>query len=86
LLGRLVWVEDESGKKVPGTLTVGGGERVLTFAPSGRWMKGEHYLVVDPRLEDVCGNRVGEPFEVETVKPIMGDDESKPFQRPFIVR
>ncbi|HEV3439851.1 MAG TPA: hypothetical protein VG122_20965 [Gemmata sp.] len=86
LLGRLVWVEDESGKKVPGTLTVGGGERVLTFAPSGPWMKGEHYLVIDPRLEDVCGNRVGEPFEVEAVKPIKDDEESKPFQRPFMVR
>lgn len=86
LLGRLVWIEDQNGQKVPGTLTVGGGERVLTFAPTNRWMKGEYRLVVDTRLEDVCGNRVGEPFEVESIKPITGNDEVKPFERPFMVR
>jgi hypothetical protein len=86
LLGRLVWVTDPSGKKVPGSLTVGGGERVLTFAPTGRWTKGEYRLVVDVRLEDSCGNRVGEAFEVETVKPVTNEIEAETFERTFTVR
>jgi len=32
LLNRMLWVTDASGKKVDGTLTVGGGERWLSFA------------------------------------------------------
>jgi hypothetical protein len=86
LLGRLVWVEDIAGRKIPGTLTVGGGERVLTFAPRDPWKKGDYRLIVDPNLEDVCGNRVGEPFEVELVKPPPAAGEAKQLERPFTVR
>jgi hypothetical protein len=86
LLGRLVWVADESGARVPGTLTVGGGERVLTFAPKERWQRGDYRLVVDARLEDVCGNRVGEPFEVDLFKPLTRKIESKTLERKLQVR
>ncbi len=86
LLGRLVSVEDAAGKPVPGTLTVGGGERVLTFDPKMPWAKGEYRLVADTRLEDVCGNRVGEPFEVDVFKPITPRIEVKYEERKFSVR
>lgn len=86
LLNRVVWVVDAAGKQVPGELTVGGGERVLTFAPTGRWAKGEYKLVADTRLEDVCGNRVGEPFEVDEFRPVTGKIEAKFSERPFTVR
>ena len=86
LLGRMVWVVDAAGKKVPGTVTVGGGERVLTFAPAGRWARGDYKLVADTRLEDVCGNRVGRPFEVDELHPITGQIEAKFSERPFTVR
>jgi len=86
LLGRMVWVEDQDGEKVPGTLTVGGGERVLTFAPKRNWKKGEYRLAVDTGLEDVCGNRVGEPFEVQIVEPNAPPAELKTFERTFKVR
>jgi hypothetical protein len=86
LLGRMVSVVDASGKKVPGTVTVGGGERVVTFAPAGLWSRGEYKLVADTRLEDVCGNRVGEPFEVDEFRPVTGKIEAKFSERPFTVR
>lgn len=69
LLGSTISILDASGKSVPGETTVGGGERVATFAPAQPWKAGEYRLVVDPRLEDACGNRVGEPFEVHLAKP-----------------
>jgi hypothetical protein len=86
LLGRLVWVTDAAGNKVDGTVTVGGGERVVTFAPTRPWQRGDYKLVVDTRLEDVCGNRVGEPFEVDVFKPITRKIEGKTAERPFSVR
>jgi hypothetical protein len=86
LLGRMVWVEDQDGEKVPGTIAVGGGERVLTFSPKDRWKKGEYRLAVDASLEDVCGNRVGEPFEVQVIEPTAPANELKIFERTFKVR
>lgn len=86
LLGRLVSVLDSSGKPVPGSLTVGGGERVLTFAPKQAWARGEYRLSVDMRLEDVCGNRVGEPFEVDSLRPMPRKVETKTVERKFTVR
>ena len=85
MLGRVVWVADAVGEQVPGTLTVGGGERVLTFAPGTPWKRGAYKLMVDSRLEDVCGNRVGEPFEVDVFKPVTRKIESKTFERLFMV-
>ena len=86
MLGRVVWVADAKGERVPGTLTVGGGERVLTFEPQSRWKPGTYKLVADTRLEDVCGNRVGEPFEVDVFKPVTRAIEAKTFERHFSVR
>jgi hypothetical protein len=86
MLNRVVWVEDPKGEVVPGTLTVGGGERVITFAPREPWRRGEYKLVTDTRLEDVCGNRVGEPFEVDVFKPVTRTIETKTIERSFTVR
>jgi hypothetical protein len=86
MLNRVVWVTDTNGNIMPGLLTVGGGERVLTFAPKTPWRRGEYKLVADTRLEDVCGNRVGEPFEVDLFKPVTRTIELKTFERAFLVR
>jgi len=41
---------------------------------------------VDTRLEDVCGNRVGVPFEVDVFRPITKTLETKTFECSFTVR
>jgi len=86
LLGSMVWVVDATGRRVDGEVTVGGGERVVTFAPAQPWKAGQYRLVVGRHLEDVCGNRVGEPFEVELVRPADRKLDTKPTERPFVVR
>jgi hypothetical protein len=86
LLSRMLWVTDAAGKRVDGTVTVGGGERVVTFAPAKPWARGGYKLVIDQTLEDVCGNRVGEPFEVDVLKPIPLKPEVKLAERVFAVK
>jgi len=86
MLNRVVWVADAKGNPVPGTLSVGGGERVLTFSPQSPWQSSNYKLVTDTRLEDVCGNRVGEPFEVDVFKPVTRKIPTKTFERTFTVR
>lgn len=85
LLGHVVSVTDASGKRVPGTTTVGGGERVLTFVPKQPWAKGEYRVVTDSRLEDSCGNRVGTAFEVDETKPAAPKPEATA-ERKFTVK
>ena len=86
LLGRMMWVVDAAGRKVDGVFTVGGGERVVSFAPEKPWVKGDYKLVVEARLEDVCGNRVGEPFELDVLKPIPLRPFTRVAERPFAVK
>jgi hypothetical protein len=69
LLASTIAILDSTGKPVSGEITVGGGESVITFAPNQPWKRGEYRLAVAHYLEDVCGNRVGEPFEVDVTKP-----------------
>ena len=67
-------------------MTVGGGERVVTFAPARNWTAGRYRLVVDARLEDVCGNRVGKAFEVDGSRPGQRNIDTKPAERVFVVK
>jgi hypothetical protein len=86
LLSRMLWVTDANGKDVEGTLTVGGGERVVSFAPKKPWAKGDYKLMIHEALEDVCGNSVGVPFEVDVFKPIPLKPTVKLTERPFAVK
>jgi hypothetical protein len=86
LLARMLWVADAGGKPVAGTLSVGGGERVVAFAPKEPWRKGTYKLLVDPRLEDACGNRVGEPFELDSRKLPSPRPVATLAERPFVVK
>jgi len=86
LVNRMVWVEKD-GKKldlpmgVPDDATwadFGGGNSV--------WEPGKYKLVIDTRLEDVCGNRVGRAFEVDVLKPVTQKIETKTVEREFEVK
>jgi hypothetical protein len=65
LLQRMTEVADMNGKAIAGELTVNDNERTWQFVPAQPWSRGEFALLVEPNLEDVCGNRVGRPFEVD---------------------
>lgn len=86
LVNRMVWVEKD-GKRLDlpmGTpddaawADIGGGNSV--------WAAGKYKLVIDTRLEDVCGNRVGQPFEVDVLKPVTQKVETKTVEREFEIK
>jgi hypothetical protein len=52
---------------VSGTATVGPAETEWRFEPAQPWISGEHRVVVDMALEDLAGNRIGRPFDVDTM-------------------
>lgn len=52
---------------VSGTVSLGPGETQWRFQPAQPWKAGEYSLIVDMALEDLAGNRIGRPFDVDTL-------------------
>jgi len=52
-------------KGVPGKTAVDRQETQWRFTPSQAWTAGTHTLVIDMSLEDLAGNRIGRPFDVD---------------------
>jgi hypothetical protein len=52
---------------VEGSVSLGPGETQWRFQPAQRWKAGEYNLVIDMALEDLAGNRIGRPFDVDTL-------------------
>ena len=57
-----VAVAAPDGTRVVGTGRLEGFERTWSFVPAVAWRLGDR-LAVHPRLENPCGDEVGEPFE-----------------------
>ena len=86
LLGRMLWVIDARGKRVPGKIVVEEKETVWRFTPARAWTPGAYHLVADTRLEDRSGNSIGRPFEADTSRPVEKKAEGKTFEVPFEVK
>lgn len=48
-----------------GTVTVAGDARQWSFGPAQPWQPGAHTLEIDPLLEDLAGNNLQHPFEMD---------------------
>jgi hypothetical protein len=86
LLHRLVWVEDDRGRRVPGEVEVTRQETCWRFTPAAAWRAGRYRLVADTRLEDLAGNSIGRPFEVDETRPAPRKDKAETVAVPFEVR
>lgn len=83
LLDRLLWIADSSGKKVPGNVTVAGDETIWRFTPAAVWPAGRYQLIVDTRLEDLAGNSIARPFEVDVFRPVQREIKTDTVKVPF---
>jgi hypothetical protein len=84
---RLIWVVDADGKRLELPSTAHKDQTGINIGDSKTvWKPGKYKLVIDTRLEDVCGNRVGEAFEVDEFKPVTQVVAGKTVEREFTVR
>jgi hypothetical protein len=86
LLHRVVWVTDARGKTVPGTVSVTDEETRWHFTPKQPWRAGTYHLVADTTLEDLAGNNLTRPFEVDVFRRVQKEIKSKMVKLPFQVR
>ncbi|HEX5215159.1 MAG TPA: hypothetical protein VFV98_06820 [Vicinamibacterales bacterium] len=79
LLSRALGVGRAAGGVVTGTARIDPGETRWNFIPDAVWSAGAYEVVVLGVLEDVAGNQIDKPFEVDMFKRI--DTTSKPSER-----
>jgi hypothetical protein len=60
--------------------------REWQFVPSEPWKAGEHHVETSDILEDLAGNSVGKPFEVDQFTGIDPPSAIKTVRLPFVIR
>ena len=86
LLDRLLWVEIGNAKLVAGQIALGAAETTWRFMPADPWREGDYRLVVGTELEDLAGNSVAQPFEVDAAGPISSRVTTRTVELPFQIR
>lgn len=85
LVSRLLTVKDAQGRLVKGMIMVDREETRWRFTPAAAWRDGAYEIAVPGLLEDLAGNRIYTPFDVDvTVMPHV-PDASKVYTVPFRV-
>lgn len=78
LLQRTITVAGIAGK-----VEVARGEAEWRFTPDAPWKAGPYQLIVETSLEDLAGNRVGRPFDVDTFNEVTKHIEKPTVSVPF---
>ena len=68
LLQRVLTVLDKDGNILDGNISVSDHETQWTFIPTHPWKAGNYRLEIETILEDVAGNSIARPFELDKMK------------------
>lgn len=85
LLQRLMWVVDAKGERVDGEVRLENEETRWVFTPAVAWTPGNYQLVVGTILEDLAGNRIDRPFDVDSFERVEMRLTTKTKSIPFTV-
>jgi hypothetical protein len=86
LAARMVWLEDADGKKVAGMVKLVDHETRWQLTPAAPWQAGKYNLVADTRLEDLAGNSIAKPFEVDVFHPVQREIKTETVKVPFEIK
>lgn len=76
LLGRVLHVERE-GEELAGAIAIDQKETRWRFTPREAWRTGSYELVAGKELEDLAGNSLARPFEVDELRPVTREVASE---------
>ncbi len=68
LLHETITIYGKEGESIPGNILLEKEESILHFTPNHPWKKGNHRIHVESRLEDLAGNNLNRPFEIDYTK------------------
>ena len=85
LLERVIAVTDSADHELQGTITITEKETHWSFTPKQSWQADGYNLTVETTLEDLAGNSIGRPFEIDVFHPIQRQVRSETVKIPFKV-
>jgi hypothetical protein len=85
MLRRVLDVVDQRGRPVVGEISVDREETRWLFSPRTDWAAGPYNVVVDATLEDLAGNSIGRPFEVDVFEKVEASVKPEKVLIPFAV-
>jgi hypothetical protein len=85
LLLRALGVSNDTGGSLNGAIGIDPGETRWTFTPRQPWNAGGYTIKVLTILEDLAGNRIGRPFEVDQFERADRSAEPEEITIPFRV-
>ena len=85
LLQRMLAVAGPNGP-IAGTIDVDRDESVWRFTPRAPWTAGIHRLVVNTDLEDIAGNKIGQPFDIDVFEKVTEHLTTRTVDVPFSIR
>jgi hypothetical protein len=85
LLQRMIEVSGPGGK-VAGSIALDKQESEWLLTPQSPWKAGDYKLIVDTGLEDLAGNRIGQPFDIDVFDRVTERITTKTVSLPFVVR
>lgn len=85
LLQRFLDVVDGSGKVVKGRVVLDRDEQRWMFQPERPWQPGSYSIEVVSTLEDLAGNKVGRPFDVDVFERVDQAVTTETVSIPFTV-
>ena len=74
------------GGTIAGTIAVDKNETEWRFTPAAAWPAGAYRLVVDKGLEDLAGNSLGQPFDIDVFDRVTEHITATTIAVPFTVR
>ena len=85
LLLRMLQVSGARGN-ITGTVTVAREETEWRFVPRQPWLAGACQLIIDTELEDLAGNHIGQPFDLDVFNRVTEHIATKTVSLPFTIR
>jgi hypothetical protein len=83
---RVIRVLDAEDHAVPGEARLGAAEREWSFTPQRAWPEGRYRIGVETTIEDLAGNNIGKPFEVDLFEGVEQSLSNSTVAIPFEVR
>lgn len=85
LAERLIWIEDNRGEPIAGDASLDKAGTGYQFRPSKPWRSGPYTIRVGSVLEDLAGNSIARPFEVDLFEVDRPSDRGKTVVRTFTI-
>jgi hypothetical protein len=86
LAQRFIHVTDAAGTAISGTVELTDAERRWSFVPNQPWRPGKHQLLILAIIEDLAGNNVGKPFDVDLFESVEPRVTNAVVKLPFAVQ